>query len=183
MIDVKALDRLRARVLRYLAESRPDGTCRLGVGRICELLECAPAEVDVVIERSCALLPASVSATATKKHLTLTIAKNADEGRGELVREIFDYWVRSAGRDPKKTKLTGARRRKIEARLNDGYDLDDLKAAIDGNLRSDFHIEGGYIDLIHALKNEHNVERFRDKARSKASRRSSLAARIRRAGR
>lgn len=175
------VDRLRARVLRYLVESRPDGHCRLGLGRVCELLECSPAEALTVVERACEYLPATVDASATDKTLTLSITTDV---RSDAVQEVFEHWIAATKRDPKRTKLTTDRRRKVNARLGEGYTVDDLKAAVDGNMLSDFHVENGYTDLVHALKSGANVDKFSADARERrSSSHDAFAARIRRAGR
>lgn len=77
----------------------------------------------------------------------------------------------------RRPKFTRDRRRKIEARLREGYGVTDLKQAIDGCAASDFHMgrdpnndlrSGGRlfnsIDLI--CRNGEHVDRFMEMAPS-----------------
>lgn len=50
----------------------------------------------------------------------------------DSVREIFEHWVEVMGKDPKRAKLNPTRRRMVEARLKEGYDIKTLMIAIDG---------------------------------------------------
>lgn len=53
------------------------------------------------------------------------------------VQEIFEYW--QLVMDHRRAKLDVSRRRAVTARLKEGYTVDQIKAAIDGCKRSDFH--------------------------------------------
>lgn len=86
------------------------------------------------------------------------------------VRVVYEYWLAVMGKNPKRTKLTPERRRTIQARLRDGYPLDDMLSAIDGCFSSDFHMARGeyrgrtkYNDLTLILRNGSNLEGFRDR--------------------
>lgn len=59
--------------------------------------------------------------------------------KSDPVREVFDHWVATMG---KKTgaKLSADRRRKIQARLREGYTVDQLKQAVDGCAASAYHM-------------------------------------------
>jgi hypothetical protein len=80
---------------------------------------------------------------------------------------VFAAWVEEHV-DPaqrERAKFTGERRRKVEARLRDGYSVDRLIAAVRGVKRSAFHMgenDAGtkYNDLVTILKNGGNVEKF-----------------------
>ncbi len=56
------------------------------------------------------------------------------------VREIFDQWVKVMGKDPRRVKLTSQRRRMVEARLKEGYEVGTLKIAIDGLARTPWNM-------------------------------------------
>lgn len=55
--------------------------------------------------------------------------------------EVFEYWVQTL-RKPANTKFTKGRRQKIQARIRDGYSIDQIKSAIDGCKNSKYH-QGG----------------------------------------
>lgn len=59
-----------------------------------------------------------------------------DHRAGE-VQEIFAYWQASLSHPT--AKLTAERRRKVEARLRQGYTVEQIKQAIDGCAASPFH--------------------------------------------
>lgn len=54
-------------------------------------------------------------------------------------KEIFDYWVSRLGKAGN-VKFTADRKRKVEARLREGYTVDELKQAVDGILKSPHHM-------------------------------------------
>lgn len=58
--------------------------------------------------------------------------KQPSKDEADQVRVIFDFWVSSTGRDPKKTKLTDDRRRAVRARLDEGYTAERICRAIEG---------------------------------------------------
>ena len=85
------------------------------------------------------------------------------------VRLVYEHWVGVMGKNPKTTKLTPERRRCIQARLKEGYEVADLLLAIDGCKASDFHMARGqwrggtkYNDLTLILRNGSKLEGFRD---------------------
>ena len=55
--------------------------------------------------------------------------------------DLFAYWQEKTGHSA--SKLTRDRRAKIEARLNEGYDPDQIRKAIDGAARAAFVNENG----------------------------------------
>jgi uncharacterized phage protein (TIGR02220 family) len=75
--------------------------------------------------------------------------------------EIFEHWRAAFGMNGR-ARFTDGRKRAVRARLNEGYSVDDLKAAIDGCARSKFHRQNGHIDLTLICRNGEKVERFRD---------------------
>jgi len=93
--------------------------------------------------------------------------KEATESLAKRVRCVFDAWVRITGRDPTRTKLDSARRRKIETRLADGYSVEECIEAIEGILLSPFHMgdndrEKRYDDITLILRDAKQIEKFRD---------------------
>jgi hypothetical protein len=82
-------------------------------------------------------------------------------------RIVFECWCEATGRDRTKTKLTGDRRRKIVARLGEGFTADDLCEAVKGVTLSKFHMGDNdrrqrYDDLTTILRDGSQVEKFRD---------------------
>lgn len=106
-----------------------------------------------------------------------------DEKRGEVPtcdspseetdtrpREVFDYWMEQLGKNGR-TKFSGDRRRKVEARLKEGYTVEDLKRAVDGIQNSPHHMGENtqgirYDDLELICRVGSKVEHFRDLAES-----------------
>ena len=85
-----------------------------------------------------------------------------EEYRGE-VAEVFGHWVdkrKEVLQNTRRPTLTAKRRKKIVARLREGWTVDELKRAIDGCLASEFHVEGGWTDLELILRNDGKVEQF-----------------------
>lgn len=79
------------------------------------------------------------------------------------VSEVFDYWARELGHE--RAKLTSDRRRKVSARLAEGYTVAQLKAAIDGIKNSPHHMGKNdqgvvYDDLELICRSGSHVERF-----------------------
>lgn len=78
---------------------------------------------------------------------------------GEDIRAIFDHWRQAFGLNGR-SRLTPERRRKIRARLRQGYSADRLKRAVEGCAGSKWHVEQGHTDLAWILHNGSRVERF-----------------------
>lgn len=78
---------------------------------------------------------------------------------------VFDHW-KSVMSHPD-ARLVPKRKKLIEARLREGYSVDDLKAAVDGCKASDFHQgknDSGkvYDDLTLILRSGDKVEQFKN---------------------
>ena len=80
-------------------------------------------------------------------------------------RTIFDYWCQVMKKSGN-AKLTAERKKLIQARLNDGYTVDQIKQAIDGCAKSDFHMARDgknttvFDDLTLICRNGANLEKF-----------------------
>jgi hypothetical protein len=48
------------------------------------------------------------------------------------IQYIFNYWVVAMDKNPNKCKLTPKRSKAIKDRLREGYEIDDIKDAING---------------------------------------------------
>lgn len=82
-----------------------------------------------------------------------------------IVDQVFAEWQRATGRTGR-VILTAARRKKIAARLEDGYRVDDLLDAVRGVMLSEWHVENHYTDLVTVLRDADQVEKFRDLQRA-----------------
>lgn len=85
-------------------------------------------------------------------------------------RRIFEHWHRVTGKNGN-VKLTPERRMKVQARLKQGYSVDDILKAIDGCAASDFHMargehKGGTVfnDLTLICRNDTALEMFIERA-------------------
>lgn len=90
------------------------------------------------------------------------------------VERVFAAWVTATGRSASKTRLSADRRKKIEARLKEGFDVDELIEAVQGVTLSDFHMGNNdrrqkYDDLTTVLRDGSQVEKFRDLFRNPPS--------------
>jgi uncharacterized phage protein (TIGR02220 family) len=64
-------------------------------------------------------------------------ASEAQSKQGEAIKLVFDYWARKTNR--KRVVLDAKRKRIIQARLREGFTVDDLCKAVDGCTLSEFH--------------------------------------------
>jgi len=94
--------------------------------------------------------------TATGVALTAVTRQTSD------TQEIFDYWVLVMGKDPKRTKLSTERRKKINDRLKD-YSIGDIKQAIDGCRSNEYNMQNGYNDIELICRNSAKLESYRDR--------------------
>lgn len=106
-------------------------------------------------------------------------AVSTNEDTSETV-SVFEAWVAATGRDVSKTKLTADRRKRIKARLSEGFSVDELCDAVRGVTLSEFHMgdndrQQRYDDLTVVLRNGSQVEKFRDLWRNPPGRRRPKA--------
>lgn len=86
-----------------------------------------------------------------------TLTPNKDRSAAN-VREIFTYWQTT--RNHPKARLGDDRRRKILARLRDGFDVDELKRAVDGVALDPWEDRGRHDDIGVIFRNGSQVEKF-----------------------
>ncbi len=113
--------------------------------------------------------PAAAAAKPTNKKPT-TKSSSSD------VEKIFAYWAEKMGKP--RAKLNSKRRRKVEARLAEGYSREDLLAAIDGCAKSPWHMGTNpdsrqWNDLELICRDGSKVESFMEIAAGKAKAESS----------
>lgn len=85
----------------------------------------------------------------------------------EVARQVLAAWVAATGRDPARSRMNDKRRKKIGARLAEGYPPEDLIAAVQGIALSPWHMGDNpagkrYDDIVVALRDGSQVEKFRD---------------------
>lgn len=91
-------------------------------------------------------------------------ASGEKDGNGEAVKRIFETWQKRSGHV--RAKLSPGRRKKIAARLREGYSEADVLRAIDGALASAYHVENGYDDIELICRSAEKLEQFMNKAGS-----------------
>ena len=82
----------------------------------------------------------------------------------DQVKEVFDHWITTMGKTSQ-AKLTDMRKKCVEARLKEGYTVDQIKQAIEGCAKSPHHMgqnDSGtvYDDLTLICRSGDKVEQF-----------------------
>ncbi|MCU4589122.1 replication protein [Acinetobacter ursingii] len=90
---------------------------------------------------------------ATKKET------NKKENIKKDICEIFEFWKTTFSKN-EKTILSDKRAKKIQARLVDGYLVEDIKHAILNCSKSDYHVQGGYTDIELICREPEKLDRF-----------------------
>lgn len=87
-----------------------------------------------------------------------------------IARELFEHWRTACGHP--RAKLTDDRRRKIRARLREGYTVEQIRQAIDGAAARAFVNEQGvkFDDIELICRNGAKVEQFIARAAAKSPR-------------
>ena len=105
-----------------------------------------------------------------------------DSCQSKIAKRIFEHWRTRMGKT-NSSKLTDDRRKKIYARLRDGYSEKSMIEAIDGCAQSDFHMGRDpktngkvYDELTLILRNGTHLEKFQHLGSLTASRQADLDA-------
>lgn len=77
------------------------------------------------------------------------------------IQEIFEFWKTTFNKN-NRTLLDDPRKKKVLARLKQGYSVEDIKRAIVGYSKSQFHIEGNHTDLSLICRDSAHLEKFLD---------------------
>ena len=75
------------------------------------------------------------------------------------VAEVFEFWKTTFGKMAT-TKLSDERKRKIIARLKDGYTVEQIKQAIVNCSQNEFNIAGGHTDIELICRDVKHLERY-----------------------
>ncbi|EPQ5081235.1 YdaU family protein [Acinetobacter baumannii] len=86
-------------------------------------------------------------------------AEKPKENFKNEIQEIFDFWKVTFNKNDR-TVLDNPRKSKIQARLKEGYTVEDIKTAIVGCSKSQFHIEGNHTDLTLICRNATKLDHF-----------------------
>ena len=94
------------------------------------------------------------------------IKKEGSFSPSKEAHEVFDYWRKRRRNVLKKTsgapmRPSPKRLSAIQARLNEGYTLEELKQAVDGCLSKDWNVENGYTDIELICRDQQRVEQYR----------------------
>ncbi|EHU2011029.1 hypothetical protein ACFZ96_18750, partial [Acinetobacter baumannii] len=84
---------------------------------------------------------------------------NKKENIKKDICEIFEFWKVVFNKN-EKTLLSDKRARKIQARLVDGYQVEDIKLAITNCSKSDYHVQGRYTDIELICREPEKLDRF-----------------------
>ena len=95
--------------------------------------------------------------TAEKRHTKKENIKK--ENIKKDICEIFEFWKTTFSKN-EKTILSDKRARKIQTRLVDGYQVEDIKHAILNCSKSDYHVQGGYTDIELICREPEKLDRF-----------------------
>ncbi|CAM0682903.1 hypothetical protein J671_2288 [Acinetobacter sp. 1130196] len=75
------------------------------------------------------------------------------------IQEVFEFWKVTFNKN-NRTILDNQRKSKIQARLKEGYTVEDIKTAIVGCSKSQFHIEGNHTDLTLICRDATKLDHF-----------------------
>jgi hypothetical protein len=96
------------------------------------------------------------------KRITNTSSKA--EPSSDHARMLFNHWLTATNRNGNQNRLTKQRQSKVNARLRDGYTVEQLTAAIDGIAASEWHAGGNpngkrYDTFDFIMRSGENVEK------------------------
>jgi len=102
--------------------------------------------------------PAPKPVTLFNQSYNLKEKEDVHDKDGSLVQEVFEYWQRQCNHP--RAKLDKKRRGKIKEMMKEGFDENDLMDAIDGVMRSEYHVKEGYTDIVTIFRDVPQVEKF-----------------------
>jgi uncharacterized phage protein (TIGR02220 family) len=157
------LQLLRARTLFYWFNSRDKDAVTLSADGVMRLLALDRWHLHTVLD-VLLRLPDGVRHKLEGGVLRLSTL-DPDEARA-----VFYHWRRATKRD--RARLTGKRRTAIQARLRQGYTVEELCQAVDGLMTSDWHRGANkrgqqYLDIELVCRDDEHVDRFRSMATAK----------------
>jgi hypothetical protein len=82
-----------------------------------------------------------------------------DVERENQIQELWEYWKKTFDGYFAKASLTDKRRKHLNARLNDGFTVDELKRYMDYVRQTDFYLEKGVFFIENIMREASRVER------------------------
>ena len=89
----------------------------------------------------------------------LCLTEKPKENLKMRFKEVFEFWKVTFNKN-NRTVLDNPRKSKIQARLKEGYTVEDIKTAIVGCSKSQFHIEGNHTDLTLICRDATKLDHF-----------------------
>lgn len=86
-------------------------------------------------------------------------AKKQNQNFKNEIQEIFEFWKTTFCKSDQ-TVLSDKRKTKIQARLKEGYAVDQIKKGIIGCSKSDYHVENKYTDIELICRDAGKLDRF-----------------------
>lgn len=86
-------------------------------------------------------------------------AKKQNQNFKNEIQEIFEFWKITLGKS-NQTVLDNKRKAKIQARLKEGYSVDQIKQGIIGCSKSSYHIENKHTDIELICRDAKHLDRF-----------------------
>ncbi len=155
-LDHNQLRRI-ARLLYYYSIAQQKDVVVLSVSHIAKLALIETKLAKENIYRLGSMMGSGCHCRVVRQTLEITLA----QGLPNQVRRVFGYWVREHGKS-KSVKLTHDRRKKIRARLNEGYTVRQIERGIEGILCSHFHVDNAFTDITHVCATGAKLDRLID---------------------
>ncbi|EPX3860864.1 hypothetical protein ACWY7A_000032 [Acinetobacter baumannii] len=86
-------------------------------------------------------------------------AEKPRENFKDEIHEVFEFWKVTFNKNTR-TVLDNKRKTKIQARLKEGYTVEDIKLAITNCSKSEYHVQGGYTDIELICREASKLDRF-----------------------
>lgn len=89
--------------------------------------------------------------------------ESKDQANARNAREVYAHWVaqrQAVLPDAMAPMFNDKRRRAVQARLREGFTVEQLKRAVEGMLCTAFNVEKGFTDLELCCRDASHVERF-----------------------
>lgn len=122
-------------------------------------VQAAEQERPLTTHREGELTDPSLSENSNVKTLSSMAVGNASR-EADAERELFDYWRERCNHNP--AKFTTERRRKVKARIGEGYTVAQIRQAIDGAARGAYVNDNGhrFDDLELICRSGSKLEQF-----------------------
>ncbi|WP_407493696.1 DUF1376 domain-containing protein [Acinetobacter baumannii] len=86
-------------------------------------------------------------------------AEKPKESFKEEIQEIFEFWKTTFNKNSR-TVLDNKRKTKIQARLKEGYTVQDIKLAITNCSKSEYHLQNNFTDIELICREATKLDRF-----------------------